>query len=75
MRVRVIGRGERKTFEVVSVEFKSAEAELWLLCADNKHAVLEVKNVEIQVSESLLPPMGSYEIRSMVDASPLVSVN
>jgi hypothetical protein len=75
MRVRVVGRGERKTFEVVSVELKTDAEELWLLCADRKYAVLTVKNVEIEVVDSLLPPMGSYEIRTMVDNGPLVAVN
>lgn len=75
MRVRVVGRGERKTFEVVSVELKTDAGELWLLCADQKYAVLTVKNVEIEVIDSLLPPMGSYEIRTMVDQGPLVAVN
>lgn len=75
MRVRVIGTGERKTFEVVSAQMKTESGELWLLCADNKHAVLTVRNVEIEVTDSLLPPMGSYEIRRMVDAAPLVAVN
>jgi hypothetical protein len=75
MRVRVVGRGERKTFEVVSVELKTDADELWLLCADQKYAVLTVKNVEIEVIDSLLPPMGSYEIRTMVDNGPLVAVN
>lgn len=75
MKVRVIGKGERKTFEVVGVTYKSAGEELWLLCCDGKHAVLTVKNVEIEVLDSLLPPMGSDEIRRMVDANPLVLVN
>jgi len=75
MKVRVIGRGERKTFEVVSAQLKTESGELWLLCADQKYAVLTVENVEIEVVESLLPPMGSYEIRTMVDNGPLVAVN
>jgi hypothetical protein len=75
MKVRVIGTGERKTFEVVNVLFKSTLGELWLLCSDNKHAVLDVQNVEIEITDSLLPPMASYEIRTMVDTAPLVSVN
>lgn len=72
MKVRVIGRGERKTFEVVSVELRTEAGELWLMCSDHKYAVLTIANVEVQVLDSLLPPMGSYEIRRMVDAEPLV---
>jgi serine/threonine protein phosphatase PrpC len=75
MKVRVIGTGERKTFEVVSFTLKTDPGELWLLCADGKHAVIEVQHVEIEVSDSLLPPMGSWEIQRMLDGSPLVAVN
>jgi hypothetical protein len=75
MRVRVIGHGEQKTFQVRSVTHKADANELWLECADGKHAVLTVKNVEIEVTDSFVPPMGSYEIRRMVDANPLITAD
>lgn len=76
MRVRIAGKqGERKELEVVSAHLNTETGELRLMCSDSKIAVLEIRNVEVVVEESFMPPMASYEIQRMMDGSPLVTVN
>lgn len=76
MRVRIAGKqGERKQLDVVSVHLNTETGELRLMCSDGKVAVLEIRNVELLVEDSFVPPMSSYEIQRAMDGSPLVTVN
>lgn len=75
MRVRLAGKqGERHNLDVVSLHLDTETGELRLMCRDAKVAVLEIRNVEVLVEESLAVPMASYEIQRTMDGSPLVTV-
>jgi hypothetical protein len=76
MRVRLVERrGKHHDFEVVSVTLRTESGELWLTCSDGKAAVLTVRNIDIVVEDSFLPPTSADDIRRRMDGSPLVTVN